>query len=123
MSTHEYQVIAPYKEAATLPDADIERMTFKQCMEKALEMGLQRFGDRKILAKKCDIHYPHFSEYMAANRKLDRHRLFLFCMFTACDYPQQWLKLAEEKARAEYKRQTAQMIGEYVQQAMGRMAA
>lgn len=115
-------MFAPYAEAERLPDAEIERLTFEECLAKALEMGLKRF-DRKTLAKNCGIHYPHFSEYMAGNRKLDRHRLFLFCMFTACDYPQQWLELAEQKARAEYKRQSAQVIGEYIQQAMGRMAA
>lgn len=122
MNKPEFRVFAPYMDAARLPDHEIEAMTFEQCLAKALEFGLQRF-DRKTLAKNCNIHYPHFSEYMSGNRRLDRHRLFLFCMFSACDYPQQWLELVEQKARDEYKRQSAQMLGDFIQKAMGRITA
>jgi hypothetical protein len=122
MKQQEIRIFAPYVEATRLPDSDIEAMTFEQCMEKALEIGLRRF-DRKTLARNCGIHYPHFSEFMAGKRRLDHHRLFLFCMFAGCDYPRQWLELAEQKARAEYKRQSAQVIGEYIQQAFAQQQA
>jgi hypothetical protein len=122
MNQKEIRMFAPYVEALRLPVAEIEAMTFEQCLAKALEVGLTRF-DRKTLARNCHIHYPHFNEFMSGKRKLDRHRLFLFCMFTGCDYPQQWNELVEEKARAEYKRLSAQVLGEYIQQAMGRVAA
>ncbi|WP_261533182.1 hypothetical protein [Burkholderia multivorans] len=122
MKQQEIRIFAPYVEAARLPVAEIESMTFEQCLAKALEMGLTRF-DRKTLAKHCQIHYPHFPEFMSGKRKMDRLRLFLFCMFTGCDYPRQWLELAEQKAEAEYKRVSAQMIGEYVQQAFATRAA
>lgn len=122
MKQQEIRIFAPYVEAARLPKADIEAMTFEQCLEKALEFGLRRF-DRKTLARSCGIHYPHFAEYMAGKRRLDHHRLFLFCMFAGCEYPRQWLELEEEKARAEYKRMSAQVIGEYIQQAFAQQTA
>jgi hypothetical protein len=122
MNQREIRILAPYVEAVRLPVHEIEAMTFEKCLELALEIGLTRF-DRKDLAKHCRIHYPHFPAFMSGKRRLDRHRLFLFCMFTGCDYPLQWNELAEEKARAEYKRVSAQAIGEYIQEAMGRIAA
>jgi hypothetical protein len=122
MNQQEIRMFAPYVEAVRLPVHEIEAMSFEECLEKALEIGLKRF-DRKTLARHCYIHYPHFSEFMSGKRRLDRHRLFLFCMFTGCDYPLQWNELVEEKARAEYKRISAQVLGEYIQQAMGRIAA
>ncbi|APR40004.1 hypothetical protein [Paraburkholderia sp. SOS3] len=122
MKQQEIRLFAPYVEGERLPKEQIEAMTFEECVAKALEIGLKRF-DRKTLAKQCRIHYPHFSEYMSGARKLDHHRLFLFCMFSGCEYPRQWLELAEEKARAEYKRQSAQVVGEYVQQAFAQRAA
>jgi hypothetical protein len=122
MNQQEIRMFAPYVEAVRLPVHEIEAMSFEECLEKALEIGLKRF-DRKTLARHCYIHYPHFSEFMSGKRRLDRHRLFLFCMFTGCDYPLQWNELVEEKARAEYKRISAQVLGEYIQQAMGRVAA
>ena len=122
MNQKEIRMFAPYVEGVRLPDHEIAAKPFEKCLELALEIGLNRF-DRKTLAKHCHIHYPHFNEFMSGKRRLDRHRLFLFCMFTGCDYPLQWNELAEEKARAEYKRLSAQVIGEYVQQAMTRIAA
>jgi len=91
-------------------------------MKRAAEMGLSRFS-RDALAKLSRIHYPHFGEYISGARRLDRERLFLFCMYAGCDYPIQWIELAEKKARAEYRAQSAQAIGEYVQQAFAQRAA
>lgn len=115
-------MFAPYVEAVRLPDGQIDAMTFEECLEKALEFGLKRF-DRKTLAKYCGIHYPHFSDLITGRRPFPASKVFLFCMFTGCDYPRQWLELAEEKARIEYKRLTAQVVGEYVQQAFAQRAA
>ncbi len=115
-------MFAPYVEAVRLPDVQIDAMTFEECLEKALEFGLKRF-DRKTLAKNCGIHYPHFSDLITGRRPFPASKVFLFCMFTGCDYPRQWLELAEEKARIEYKRLTAQVVGEYVQQAFAQRAA
>lgn len=122
MKQQEIRMFAPYVEAVRLPVSEIEAMTFERCLEKALEFGLKRF-DRKTLAKNCGIHYPHFSDLIAGKRPFPASKVFLFCMFCGCDYPRQWLELAEEKARAEYKRVSAQVIGEYIQKAFAQQAA
>lgn len=122
MKQQEIRIFAPYVEAVRLPEADIEQMSFERCLEKALEIGLRRF-DRKTLATNCGIHYPHFGDLIAGRRPFPASKVFLFCMFTGCEYPRQWLLQQEEKARAEYKRLSAQALGEFIQEAMGRVAA
>ncbi|MFP3564722.1 hypothetical protein [Paraburkholderia sp. SIMBA_030] len=122
MKQQEIRIFAPYVEAVRLPDSVIEQMTFEQCLEKALEIGLRRF-DRKTLARNCGIHYPHFADLITGRRPFPASKVFLFCMFTGCEYPRQWLLLQEEKARAEYKRLSVQALGEFIQEAMGRVAA
>jgi hypothetical protein len=122
MKQQEIRIFAPYVEAVRLPDDEIRAMTFEQCLKKALEHGLKRF-DQKTLAKSCRIHYPHFGDLIAGRRPFPASKVFLFCMFTGCDYPRQWLLLEEERARAEYKRLSAQALGEFIQEAMSRAAA
>ena len=122
MNQREIRIFAPYVEAKRLPDVEIEAMTYEDCMKRAAEIGLSRFS-RDALAKLSRIHYPHFGEYISGARRLDRERLFLFCMYAGCDYPIQWIELAEKKARAEYRAQSAQAIGEYVQQVFAQRAA
>jgi hypothetical protein len=116
MKQTEIRLFAPYVEGVRLPEAEIDAMTFEQSLAKALELGLKRF-DRKTLAANCGIHYPHFADLIAGRRPFPASKVFLFCMFTGCDYPRQWLELAEEKAKAEYKRLSAQVLGEYIQKA------
>ncbi|MEI7296633.1 hypothetical protein WCQ02_31205 [Paraburkholderia tropica] len=122
MNQREIRIFAPYVDAVRLTETEIEAMTFEECLAKALEFGLKRF-DRKTLAHNCGIHYPHFADLISGRRPFPASKVFLFCMFTGCDYPRQWLELAEEKARAEYKRLTAQVLGEYVQQAFAQRTA
>lgn len=122
MNQREIRIFAPYVEGVRLPESEIEAMTYEACMKKAAEIGLARFS-RDTLAKLSRIHYPHFGEYLSGARKLDRERLFLFCMYAGCEYPIQWIELAEKKARAEYRAQSAQVLGEFVQQAFAQRAA
>ncbi|WP_175878873.1 hypothetical protein [Burkholderia sp. BCC0097] len=118
MNQTEFRMFAPWVEAAKLPDAEIEVMSFEQCLERALEIGLRRF-DRKSLAQHCGIHYPHFADVVSGRRPFHATKLHLFCMFTGCDYPRQWLAIQERKAIEEYRRLSQQAIGEFVQQAFG----
>ncbi|KVN30725.1 hypothetical protein WJ63_08065 [Burkholderia pyrrocinia] len=122
MNQTEFRMFAPWVQAATLPEPDIETMTFEACLERALELGLRRF-DRKTLARNCGIHYPHFADLVAGRRPFPATKLHLFCMFTGCDYPRQWLAIEERKAIEEYRRLSQQAIGEFVQQAFGQRVA
>jgi hypothetical protein len=122
MNQQEMRIFAPYVDAVRLPESAIEGMTFEECLGRALELGLQRF-DQRTLARLCDIHYPHFSDVMTGKRPFAAKKVFLFCMFTGCDYPRQWLLLQEEKARTEYKRQSAQVLGDFIHQAMSQARA
>ena len=121
MNQQEIRIFAPYVEAVRLPQDEIAKMSFVECLDKALEMGLRRF-DRKTLAKLCGIHYPHFADLMTGKRPFPALKVLKFCMFAGCDYPRQWLLYQEELARAEYKRVTTQALGEHIQQAMARAA-
>lgn len=121
MSQLEIRMFAMYQEPATLPDAEIEAMTFQQTLAAALEHGLKRF-DRKLLAKLSGIHYPHFAEYMAGKRELSVRKLDKFCMYCGCDYPNQWLAIQRCKEREEYKAQSAAVIADYVMKSMARAA-
>jgi len=121
MGQFEMRMFAMYQEPAMLPDADIEAMTFEKCLEKALEIGLTRF-DRKTLAKHCLIHYPHFGDLIAGRRPFPAIKLSRFCMLTACDYPRQWIRIQERRDLESYKAQSAQAVGEYLQNAMSRAA-
>ncbi|WP_186214208.1 hypothetical protein [Burkholderia gladioli] len=118
MKQSELRLFAPWVEAAKLPESEIEAMSFEQCLERALELGLRRF-DRKTLAASCRIHYPHFSDLIAGKRPFPATKLHLFCMFTGCDYPRQWLAIQERRAIEEYQRLSQAAIGAYVQQVFG----
>ncbi|POS10203.1 hypothetical protein C3Y08_01790 [Burkholderia gladioli] len=122
MNQTEIRMLAPWIEAARLPDAEIEAMSFEECLARALEHGLRRF-DRKTLAHYCDIHYPHFADTIAGKRPFHAVKLNAFCMFTGCDYPRQWLALQARRAEEQYRRISQQMIGDYVQQAFGQRQA
>jgi hypothetical protein len=117
----EMRMFAMYQEPAKLPDVEIETMTFEQTLAAALEFGMKRF-DRKTMAKLCGIHYPHFPDLVTGRRPFPAKRLYKFCMITACDYPRQWLDIQERKEREAYKAASAKMLGEFIQQAMGRAA-
>ncbi|MDF0501600.1 hypothetical protein POK33_12815 [Burkholderia cenocepacia] len=122
MNQTEFRMFAPWVQAATLPDGEIEAMSFEDCLAHALELGLRRF-DRKTLALYCDIHYPHFGDLIVGRRPFPATKLDRFCMFTGCDYPRQWLAIQERKAIEEYRRLSQQAIGEFVQQAFGQRQA
>lgn len=111
-----------YQEPATLPESEIEAMTYEQTLAAALECGLKRF-DRKLLAKLSGIHYPHFAEYMAVKRELTPRKLHRFCMYAGCDYPKQWLDIQARKEREEYKAATAKVLADYVMSAMAQKVA
>ncbi|MBA1366237.1 hypothetical protein [Burkholderia gladioli] len=122
MNQIEIPVFAPWVEAATLPESEIEAMSFEQCLEMALEIGLRRF-DRKTLARNCGIHYPHFADTIAGKRPFHAVKLNAFCMFTGCDYPRQWLALQARRAEEQYRRLSQQVVGQYIQQAFVAKAA
>ncbi|MDN7995943.1 hypothetical protein [Burkholderia multivorans] len=103
MNQTAFRMFAPWVQAATLPEAEIEAMTFEDCLARALELGLRRF-DRKTLARNCDIHYPHFADLVGGCRPFPAKKLHLFCMFTGCDYPRQWLAIEERNAQIIRKR-------------------
>ncbi|KHJ64685.1 hypothetical protein NFI99_23730 [Burkholderia glumae] len=111
----ELRMFAPWVEPARLPEAEVEALTFEQCLARALELGLRRF-DRKTLATYCGIHYPHFSDVIAGKRPFHAVKLNAFCMFTGCDYPRQWLAIQARRAEEQYRRLSQQAIGDYVQQ-------
>ncbi|MGN8184566.1 hypothetical protein ACTJLD_01140 [Burkholderia sp. 22088] len=122
MNQPEIRMFALWTPAATLPESEIEAMTFEECLAKALEIGVTRF-DRKTLAKKSKIHYPHLGDLIAGRRPFPATKLHLFCMFSGCDYPRQWLAIQERKAIEEYRRLSQQAIGEFVQQAFAQRQA
>ncbi len=93
-------------------------MSFERCLKLALELGLERF-DCKQLAANCRIHYPHFGDLIAGKRPFPATKLHLFCMYTGCDYPRQWLAIQERRAIEEYQRLSQAAIGAYVQQVFG----
>ena len=41
MNQTEFRMFAPWVQAATLPEPDMEAMTFEACLERALELGLR----------------------------------------------------------------------------------
>jgi len=122
MNQLEMRMFAMYQEPATLPESEIEAMTYQETIEAALEMGLTRF-DRKTLAKLSGIHYPHFAEYMAGKRELTRRKLDKFCTFAGCDYPIQWLDIQKQKDREEYRAASAKVLADYMVKAMTKVAA
>lgn len=121
MNQLEMRMFAMYQEPARLSDSEIEAMTFEQALTVALEFGLKRF-DRKSLSKLCGIHYPHFNELISGKRPFPAKKLYKFCILTACDYPRQWIEVQATKDREEYKAATAQVLAEYIQQAMAKAA-
>ncbi|MBN3848649.1 hypothetical protein G3N58_17730 [Paraburkholderia sp. Ac-20342] len=121
MDQFEMRMFAMYQEPARLLDSQIEAMTFEATLSLALELGLKRF-DRKTLAKLCGIHYPHFGDLIAGKRPFPAMKLDRFCMLTACEFPQQWLDLQKRKDLEKYKAASAQIVGEYIQNAMQRAA-
>lgn len=115
------RMFAMYQEPAKLPEPQIETMTFESALSQALEHGLKRF-DRKTLAKLCGIHYPHFGDLIAGRRPFPAIKLARFCMLTACDYPRQWIDVQDRRELESYKAQSAKVLGEYIQKAMGKAA-
>ncbi|NML34911.1 hypothetical protein [Paraburkholderia antibiotica] len=121
MEQIEMRMFAMYQEPARLPESQIEAMTFEGTLSLALELGLKRF-DRKTLAKQCGIHYPHFGDLIAGRRPFPAVKLSRFCMLSACDYPRQWIEIQDRRDLENYKAQSAQIVGEYIQKAMGKAA-
>lgn len=122
MDQFEMRMFAMYQEPAKLPESQIDAMTFENTLSLALELGLKRF-DRKSLAKLCGIHYPHFGDLVAGKRPFPAVKLSKFCILTACDYPRQWIAVQERKEVEKYKAASAQMLGEFIQKAMQKVAA
>jgi len=121
MEQFEMRMFAMYQEPVRLPDSQIEPLPFERTLSLALEFGLKRF-DRKTLAKLCGIHYPHFGDLIAGRRPFPAIKLSRFCLLTACDYPRQWIEIQDRRELESYKAQSAQVVGDYIQKAMGRAA-
>ncbi|UVS95673.1 hypothetical protein [Burkholderia glumae] len=121
MKQTEFRMFAPWVDPARLPEAEIEAMTFEECLAAALKIGLQRF-DRKTLARYCRIHYPHFADTIAGKRPFHAVKLNDFCMFTGCDYPRQWLEIQARRAEERYRSLSQAAVGDYVQQLFGARA-